>query len=90
MKAVIKDIFLNQSNQAAWHAMKRTDPLVGGSEEWNYLIVDGYKSLDEKRNRSVNVPKDLSKEINKKYGNFLDMRDLKHQVVTTLLMSAAE
>ena len=90
MKAVIKDIFLNHSNQAAWHAMKRTDPRVGGSEEWNYLIVDGYKSLDEKRNRSVNVPKDLSKEINKKYGNFLDMRDLKHQVVTTLLMSAAE
>ena len=38
----------------------------------------------------MNVPEDLSKEMNEKYGNFVDMRDLKHRVVTTLLMSAAE
>ena len=48
------------------------------------------QTLDEKRNRSVDVPEDLSKEVNEKYGNMLEMRDLKHQVVTVLLMAAKE
>ena len=81
---------MNHSNQSAWHALRRTDPRVGGSQEWNYLTIDGYKTLDEKRNRSVNVPEDLSKEMNKKYGNYQEMRDLKYQVVSVLLMAAKE
>jgi len=89
-KEYLNDIFLKYSNQTAWHALDRNDPRVGGSEEWNYLTIDGYSSLDQKGNRSVNVPDSLSKELNDKYGNTADLRDLKYQVVTRLIMSANE
>ena len=85
-----KDIFMKYSNQPAWHSFVRSDPRVGGSEEWNYLTIDGYRTLDQKINRSVNVPENLSKEVNKKYGNYIDMRDLKYQVLTELIMAAKE
>ena len=85
-----KDNFMKYSNQLVWHALVRNDARSGGSAEWNYLTIDGYDTMSQKRNRSVNVPEKLSKEINKKYGSFIDMRDLKHQVVTRLIMAASE
>ena len=85
-----KSIYEKYSNQSAWHAFFRSDPAVGGSNEWNYLTVDGYDTMDQKRNRSVNVPEDIAKERNKKYGNYVEMRDLKYQVVAELIMSAKE
>ena len=89
-KEYTKDIYENHSSQSAWHAFVRRDAAVGGSEEWNYLTIDGYDNMDQKRTRSINVPEDLSNEVNKKYGKLLDMRDLKYQVVAELIMSAKE
>lgn len=85
-----KDNFMKYSNQPMWHSFVRSDPRVGGSEEWNYLTIDGYETMEQKRDRRVNVPENLTKEINKKYGNYLDLRDLKYQVVTELIMAAKE
>ena len=89
-KEYAKDFFEKYSNQAAWHALRRIDPLTGGSEEWNYLTIDGYNTMEEKRNRTMNAPEDLVKERIEKYGRNPEMRDLMYHVVTRLLMSARE
>lgn len=72
------------------HAIVRNDPAVSGSNEWNYITMAGYDTMDQIRNRSDNVPEDLPKESIKRYGSLIEMRDLKYQAALELIMSANE
>ena len=83
-----KDIFLNNDKQIAWHALERTDPAVTGSQEWNYMTIDGFETMNQKRNSVMIIPDNISKDVQDKYGNWEEMRDFRYQVVSELIMSA--
>ena len=81
-------LFKKHSSRKGWHALERIDPEAWGSEDWDYVTVNGFDSREDAKNLTNNFPEKTTKMINDKYGPGNEQREIRYRIAAELITFA--